>query len=255
MSLTGCDKGKSYAQLCEENTEICYEFHEDSWCKKERISVAFANLDNKIKPSDLQKFNLLTAYENYEVCVRHAAKIEHIKLKEKKNKRLENLFKARARIKELSDETLTSEHPRLLYFHWTRYLNRKSLEKFLALEGTKALETAASQHELATYYAKRDQDKTIQLLFHALELQKVEQPVNVEIFKSLSSIFATKGKMKQSYIWLKVLQLYSPKDDDITKNTLANWVKLHDLDGDFLDQVAESTLDKITSATFTAPRF
>jgi len=255
LMISSCDDSKSYTQLCEENKEICYEFHEDSWCKAERIKVGLANLELLTTAKDLQKFNLLIAYENYEKCVSHAAKIQHIKLKEKTTFRIENMMKARERIQELSDQTINSAHPRLLYFHWTRYLNKNSLEKFLALEGTDALETPESQHELATYYAKRDLDKTLQLLFHALELHQVGKEINVEIFKSLSTIFAEKGKVKQAYIWLKVLQLYAPEDEDTTESSLINFAKSHQLKATFLNKVAQSTLEKINSANFESPTF
>jgi hypothetical protein len=252
--LSGCDSAPSFAQLCEENPKICNEFHEDSWCKRERIAVGAANIEHKLQSGDLEKFNQLIAYENYNKCVTHASKIEHIKLKEKKTRRIENMMAARQRIDEIAEETIDSEHPRLLYFHWTRYLNEQSLEKFLLLEGTNELETPESQFELATYYIKRDQAKTLQLLFHALELNNEDNDVNVEVFKSLSSIFADKKQPKQSYIWLRVLQLYMPDDPSLSEVTLNNYVKLHSLDVNFLNKVAETTLDKILSADFTSPK-
>lgn len=255
IMISGCDSAPSFAQLCEENPEICGEFHEDSWCKRERIAVGAANIEHKIKVGDLQKFNQLIAYENYNKCLTHAAKIEHIKLKEKKTRRIENMMKARHRIEEISEQTISSEHPRLLYYHWTRFLNEQALEKFLALEGTDELETPESQYELATYYIKRDQAKTLQLLFHALELHNAENEVNVEVFKSLSSIFADKKQPKQSYIWLRVLQLHSPDDPSLSQTTLDSYVALNNLDVNFLDKVAETTLDKILNTTFTAPKF
>jgi len=255
IALSGCDTGPNYAQLCKDNPEICQEFHDDSWCKKERIAVGTANLDFKIQATDDKRFNQLIAYENYEKCVSHASLIEHIKLKEKKSRRIENMMLAREKIKEISDQTIDSEYPRLLYFHWSRYLNKKSLRKFLALEGTEVMETSASQFELATYYTKRDQDKTLQLLFHALELYKDGNDINSEIFKTLSSIFATKKETKQAYIWLKVLQLYNSKDPAIGENTLSNFAEGYKLDSKFLDKVAETTLSKIKASTFEPPRF
>ncbi len=255
IALSGCDAGPNYAQLCKDNPEICQEFHDDSWCKKERIAVGIANLDFKLQANDEKRFNQLIAYENYEKCVSHASLIEHIKLKEKKSRRIENMMLARDKIKEISDQTRNSEYPRLLYFHWSRYLNKQSLRKFLALEGTEVMETSASQFELATYYTKRDQDKTLQLLFHALELYKDGNDINSEIFKTLSSIFATKKETKQAYIWLKVLQIYNPDDPSIGENTLVNFAQGYNLNSKFLDKVAETTLNKIKSSTFEPPRF
>jgi len=255
LFLMACDNGPNFASLCEENPEICQEFTEDSWCKKERINVGFANLAQKQTPQDINQFNQLVAYEAYEKCISHASKIEHIKLKDKTTRRIDNMLKARAKIKEISDATVNSEHPRLLYFHWTRYMNEDSLAKFLAYEGSSELETPESQFELATYYAKRDPYKTIGVLFHALELHKDGNLINPEIFKSLSSIFTDKEKYKQGYIWLKVLNLYAPEDENISSTTLSEYATFYKLDAQFLDKAAALTLEKIENGTFTAPKY
>jgi len=253
--LVACDSAPSISQLCTENPKICEEFHEDSWCKSERVAVGKANIENKLDPKDIHKFNQLIAYENYEKCLTLASKIEHKKAKDKKTRRIENLMKARGRLEELAEETVHLEHPRLLYYHWTRFLNKESLAKFIALEGTEALETPDSQFDLATYYTKTDVNKTLEVLFHALELYPAGSELNSEIFKSLSSIFAMKGKMKQAYIWLRVLQLYDPEDPDINPKTLQSFVDIQQLDSVFLDKVADSTLNKIKSGTFVPPKF
>ncbi|GLX80415.1 hypothetical protein tinsulaeT_37550 [Thalassotalea insulae] len=254
-SLLGCDSAPNYVQLCQQHPQICEEFHEDSWCKKERIEVGMANIAAKTAPQDIHKFHQLIAYENYNKCVTHASNIEHVKLKEKKTRRIENMMKARNRLEEIAEQTRSSEHPRLLYYHWTRFLDKQALAKFLAMEGTQALETPESQYELATYYTKTDQQKTLQLLFHALELFNPESKVNNEIFKTLSSIFAEKQQVKQAYIWLRILQLYDPADKDIKPGTFKNYLDVYQLDGEFLDLVAESTLAKITNKTFVPPKF
>lgn len=255
LFLVACDNGPNFAKLCEENPEICQEFTEDSWCKKERINIGFANLEQKQDPKDINQFNQLVAYEAYEKCVSHASKIEHIKLKEKTTRRVNNMIKARERIKEISEETRNSDHPRLLYFHWTRYMDEAALEKFLSYEGSSELETPESQFELATYYAKRDPQKTIGVLFHALELHQEPNPINPEVFKSLSSIFTDKEKYKQGYIWLKVLSLYSPDDKDLTTESLSQYSTFYNLDAAFLDKAAELTLEKIREGNFTAPKY
>lgn len=254
--ITSCDSGTNFAALCKDNPEICQEFTEDSWCKRERIAVGIANVDAKLSPTDdLPKFHQLIAYEGYEKCISHASKIEHIKLKEKKTRRINNMMHARARIDEISEQTKNSNHPRLLYYHWTRHLDERALEKFLSLEGTKEMETSESLYELATYYIKRDPAKTLQLLFHSLEVLDSSEDINDEVFKSLSSIFAKRNEPKQAYIWLKVLSLYDPEDPVLAHNALENYIATHKLDYEFLDQVAEATLNKIESLEFKKPKF
>ena len=252
--LSGCDNKPNFAELCESNSEICNEFKEDSWCKRERIMVGFANLEHKLNPAGLHQFNQLIAYEHYEKCMVHASKIEHIKLKHKQTMRVNNAIKAKSRIVEISKATESSEHPHLLYNHWSRYINEEALAKFLGQEGSDALENPQSQYNLATYYTKIDPKKTLSLLYRALELYKTDEKINPEIFQSISTIFVENKSAKQVYIWLKVLRLYSPENKEVTEQSLNNYVNGYKLNKELLDKVAISTLDKIESGTFRSPK-
>jgi hypothetical protein len=252
--LSGCDNKPNFAELCESNSEICNEFEQDSWCKRERIKVGFANYEYKLKASGLHQFNQLIAYENYEKCMVHASKIEHIKLKHKKTMRVNNAIKAKNRIVEISNETEKSEHPHLLYYHWSRYINEESLAKFLSQEGSDALENPMSQFNLATYYTKIDPKKTLSLLYRALELYKVDEEINPEIFQSISTIFVENKSAKQVYIWLRVLRLYSPENEEVTEQSLINYLNGYKLNKELLDKVAVSTLNKIEAGTFKSPK-
>ncbi|GHE83202.1 DUF2989 domain-containing protein [Thalassotalea profundi] len=255
LALSACDSRPSFSTLCAENPEICQEFTKDTWCKRERIEVAYANWEHKENPHDLEKFNQLIAYEKYEKCIAKASLIEHIKLKEKQTRRLNNLAITKEKIKRISEITKHSEHPRLLYYHWSRYLDKNALAKFLALEHTELLKTHESQFELATYYTKRDPIKTLGLLYHSLELVKPKQQINVEVFKAIATYFADKQEAKQTYIWLKVLRLYAPEDEDIKQETLDNYIKGYQLDDAFLNKIASATLNKIQAGEFKAPKY
>lgn len=253
FALSACDNSPNFADLCQQHSEICEEFQEDTWCKKERIAVGFANLSHKLEGNDSNKYRQLISYEGYEKCMARAAKIEHIKLKIKKTIRTNNVFKAQEKIKEISLATVNSEHPDLLFFHWSRYLNEQSLNKFIALEGNELLEQPNRQVNLASYYAKRDPTKTLNLLYHALELYPNDAELDTEIFKSIASIFADKKEYKQVYIWSKILRLYDPKDSTINDQTLQRYVDDYELNAEFLNKVADTTLDKISAGTFVSP--
>ena len=253
-TLIACDSGPNFAELCEQHPEICQEFQEDSWCKRERITVGFANLTHKLDVNDGNKYQQLMAYEGYEKCMEHASKIEHIKLKVKKTMRIDNVIKAQAKIKEIAIATRNSEHPDLLFFHWSRYLNENSLNKFVALEGNELLERPNRQVNLASYYAKRDPNKTLDLLYHALELYQSDAKLDTEIFKSIASIFADRKEYKQAYIWSKILHLYNPDDKNITEKSLQYYIQTKDLNEKFLDKVAETTLKKIMAGKFKSPK-
>lgn len=253
--LLSCDSSKSLADLCKENPQICHEFGEDSWCKRERVDVALARIALKTQKQDLQKYHLLVAYEGYVSCMSLASQIQHIKLKEKTTLRKNNLLKAKAQLAELSEQTLSSKHPHLLYYHWSRELNKESLQQFIQLEGTNELENAISQYHLASYYSKKDLNKTLALLFHALELHQPKEKLIPEVLQTLATIFTNKNKPKQAYIWLKIYQLVENDNSTQIEFSLQQLAKNHKLNVDFLDKVAKNTLDKIEQGEFKTPKY
>ena len=255
LLLSSCDNSKSLTTLCKENPQICQEFGQDSWCKRERNSVTLARIDLKTINKDPNKYNLLIAYEDYVQCMGLASQIQHIKLKEKTTMRKNNLFKAEAMLAELAAQTLDSSHPHLLYYHWSRELNKDSLAQFLKLEGSAALENSLSQFQLATHYAKKDKNKTLRLLFRALELHQPEEKLIPEVFQTLATIFTNKEKPKQAYIWLKAYQLVTTKNKEQLKQQLKQYQSAFALDEDFLDKVAQNTLTNIENGTFKTPSY
>jgi hypothetical protein len=254
LLLPACDNKPSFSQLCDSNTEICNEFEQDSWCKRERIKVGFANLEQKLASSDINKYNQLIGYENYAKCMDHASKIEHIKLKSKQMMRVNNSIKAKKRITEISKETEKSDHPHLLYYHWSRYINEESLANFMAQEDSEALENSHSQYNLATYYTKINPNKTLKLLYRSLELYQEDETIYPEVFQSISTVFLEKRQAKQVYIWLRILRLHSPENEQVTEKSLNDYIVGYKLDKKLLDKVAAKTLDQIEDGTFKSPK-
>jgi len=254
LILSGCDDRVSLADICEQSTEICTEFKQDSWCKRERVSIARLRINIENKNLDTDKFKALVAYEGYIKCMSLAAQIQHIKLKEKGTFRKQNVMKAKDSLNSLINQTRNSDHPHLLYYHWSREIDANALGRLLKLEGTSQLENSTAQYHLATYYIKRNPKKTLRLLYHALELHELGTVLESEVLQTLSSIFIKKKQYKKAYIWLKIYQLYLDEPDELTEEGLTNYAITHKLDVDFLDKVASNTLDKILEGKFVSPK-
>lgn len=253
-ALAACDNTVKVADICTAHTEICQQLQEDNWCRAERRKLLVNYNQLQITQQESLKYNLLLSYEDYSKCVKKASLIEHIKYKEKKNIRINNYMNAKLRMEKLSNETMNSADPLLLYYHWSRHNNKESLAKLLTLEGTKTIENTQSQVNLATYYVKRDIQKAFSFLFHALELYKPGEEINSEIFQTLTTLFLDKKQYKQAYIWLKVLSLYTPNDNESANKALDNYAEAFQLDRDFLDKVASTTLKNIKAGSFVKPK-
>lgn len=249
---TGCDSGVSLGEACDKHGQICEQITPDSWCKAERKAVILANYQVEEFNVEHDKYALLIANENYAKCIYKASLIEHRKLKEKKTFRIDNHERTKVRLAKLAEETKNSTDPDLLFYHWSRFQEKSALKKFLSYEGTKKLETSRLQFNLATYYIKRDQAKTIALLYRSLELVKDDNDILPEIFRTLSTIYLDQKQFKQSYVWLRVLFEVNP--GEVNQKLLDDFSKGYQLDQDRLDSIAELTLDKISQGQFKSPR-
>jgi len=255
LPLYGCNDSVNLAQLCKDNVEICNEFGQDSWCKVQRIDVALNRIKVQNENLDGDKYNLLVAYEGYIKCMSLASQIQHIKLKEKTTLRKNNLFKAKANLSALSEKNSNSKHPHLLYYYWSRESNDLALAEFLQLEGSEIVENSTAQYHLATYYIKRNPKKTLGLLYRALELHQPGTTLSPEILQTLTTIFTQKKQYKQAYIWLRTYQLLLGKPDKMIEASLSSYQQEKNLNADFLDEVANTTLSKIEAGEFTSPSY
>jgi hypothetical protein len=250
--LTGCDEGLTLRQICQEKPGLCSDLSADGHCNNERMGMIFERYAEAKLPSDKNRYKLLVEAEKYSDCMALASQIEHIKLKEKKTRRVDGYLTSVQEIKRLSDQTKSSDYPPLLYYHWSRNGSASALEKFLALEGTKALNTPELTYGLATYYIKRDLPKTVKLLYKTLKLHKQDQPVNIEIYKSLSSIHYKLEKHSAAYLWAKVARLAGAEDVNLEelKIELSNQGK----GTNSLDELADKTYDSILDGNFVEPK-
>jgi len=255
LLLNGCDNKVNLKKLCNENTEICNEFGKDSWCKTERIDVVLNRIKVKNNNLDVDKYKLLIAYEGYIKCMSLASQIQHKKFKEKTTLRKDNLLKAAAQLSQLIEQSANSKHPHLLYYYWSRESSDSALKEFLQLEGDPILENSTAQYHLATYYIKRDSNKTLGLLYRSLELHQPGTELSPEILQSLVTIFTKIKKYKQAYIWLRTYQLLQDEPNEMIETSLNSYQQENALDTDFLDKVASSTLAKIKAGQFTSPSF
>ena len=79
-------------------------------------------------------------------------------------------MKATSQLLKLTAQSANSKHPHLLYDYWSRESSDSALKEFLQLEGDPILENSTAQYHLATHHIKRDNNKSLGLLYRSLEL-------------------------------------------------------------------------------------
>ncbi|BDF94753.1 DUF2989 domain-containing protein [Pseudoalteromonas sp. KAN5] len=253
LALTGCEQPLTLTKVCEDTPGLCNDLNTDSHCKALRAEVIMARYHEYKQPTDDNKYLLLKGFEKYDQCVSLAAKIEHIKLKTKTTSRVEAHLTSIKEMTRLYQDTKNTDHPGLLYYHWSRNNNQSALTKLLALENDPSVtQSAEMQFFLASYFIKFDEEKTIDLLYKTLELNKANETPNPEIYTTLVSLFYKHEKYKHAYTFAKVAQLSGITNVEIFPIEQQLTAAGKSLDS--LDTLAQQTYDSIQSGQFVSPR-
>lgn len=253
LLLTGCDEPLTLKRVCNETPGFCADLNKDSRCKEQRADVIFARYHEYKAPTDNNKYTLLKTFETYNQCVSLAAKIEHIKLKEKTTSRVEGHLTSLKEMTRIYQDTMNTDHPGLLYYHWSRNNNHTAMNKLLQMQDEKQVtQDPEIQLFLASYYAKFDDEKTINLLYRVLELNKPGEKPDVEVYSTLVSLFYKQNKYKHAYIFAKVAQMSGFEDVDILP--VKHQITSSGRSLSPLDELANETYNNIEEGTFVSPR-
>lgn len=252
LFLIGCERQITVREVCDVNESFCSDLNTDGHCNAIRSEVIVKRHLEKKDPSDENKYNLLLDFEEYSSCIHLASQIEHIKLKEKKNSRIKGYMTSLREIKRLIAETKDTSHPGILYYQWSQTNDEAALNKFLSLENTESMKNTQMQFLLATYYIKFDLEKTVNLLYRALELNPEHGTPNNEIYKTLVNIFYKQKKYKHAYIWALIAKESCIENIEITP--LEHMLETQGKSLGNLEKLANKTLEQIESGTFFSPR-
>jgi hypothetical protein len=253
--LSGCANmffgQKTISQICKEYPQMCNDLNSDAHCRREKAEIIRTRYANRQAPSDPLKFDLLMQFEDYQECIGKAAQIEHIKHKEKKTDRVKGVITARRQLAQLARDTEDSKYPYLLHYHWSRFGRQESLREYLVLEKAGKLEEPELQVFLAEFYVKRDLDKTVRILYRALELYESGDEVNPEIFYSLSTIFLKQERFPRAYVWAYIAKEYDVDNLDLT--AIEALVRQVGKRPSRLEDIGDDYMSDIRSGDFVAP--
>jgi len=252
LFIVGCERQITVREVCDVNANFCNDLNTDGHCNAIRSEVIVKRYLEKQDPSDESKYKLLLDFEEYSSCIHLASQIEHIKLKEKKNSRIKGYMTSIREIKRLTAETKDTSHPGMLYYQWSHTNDESALNKFLSLEDSKSMKNTQMQFLLATYYIKFDLEKTVNLLYRALELNPEGATPNNEIYKTLVNIFYKQKKYKHAYIWALISKESGIENIEITP--LEHMLESQGKSLTNLEKLASKTQEQIESGTFFSPR-
>lgn len=204
LALIGCDSLPTARAICLEDPQLCRGLNEDGWCQAQREKVIYSEYELKQKRTEPKIYNALVAWEGYRDCSELAGHVEMKRLKIRQSQRIGGYIRAEEAIRDLLKETAKSNHPSLLWYHWSREGNQAAYEKFVALEESGQLDTPELVLHIAAHYAGDDQEKAIDYLLKAVAMYDDEDDIDPVIFSRLTTLTYQVGDYKHSYVWALV---------------------------------------------------
>ncbi|MDN2481490.1 DUF2989 domain-containing protein [Vibrio agarivorans] len=208
--LNGCfDNTTDTDRLCRDNPALQCEYlnMDDGQCRIPRTDLVWHKYEVLKHPTDVNKIKEIELVSAYRGCLELSAQIEPIDGRDRKTHRVETMIYMGEEQARLTENLKSRNSAEVLYFLWSKTGDESARRQFLQREGNPELDTASMQYALATFYSSRNEQKTEQLLHRSLELTGSNAP-NVEIFKTLSSLYYRNEKTEQAYLWSMIAKAH-----------------------------------------------
>ncbi|MFQ2382243.1 DUF2989 domain-containing protein [Aeromonas dhakensis] len=248
LAVAGCNDDRIH-NICSNHPELCQDLVDDGWCRYERTDIIRSRFYLKEEGTDRRKYELMRNLERYLKCAERSTNIEYKRAREQKSPRVEGMLAAGDQLAQLDAATRNAKDPYLLLWHWTNNTNELARQQFLALEGQPALEEPELQLALGGIYAKREPQKAIALMQHALSLYREGDQVNGRILTSLSTLYMGQKEYGQAYLWGKVSESFQ-NAAEVSASRFSLYHSLSKQQQEGLDSQAAILVEQLKSGTY-----
>lgn len=224
----GCKKLPPAEAICEDHPELCRGLNQGSWCKAERSSVVINEYSRKEENTDPNIYQALLAWEEYRDCIELAAHVEMKRLKIRQSQRVEGYIRAEEAIEDYLKSTTRTNHPGLLWYHWSRDGNKKAYRKFVRLEQSGQLNTPELVLNIAAHYAEEEKEIAVSYLLKAISMYEDEADIDLRIYRQLTTLLFQLEDYRHSYIWALITKEKEPEVVDMSRLDEEGKLTIHD---------------------------
>jgi len=249
--LTACGDQDPVVVICENDNAICQDLNTDKWCQKERDALIIARFDSTKSSTEQNQYALLTSLNEYQECIKIAALIEPRQYPELKAQRVAAMLSTYDELLAVEKETLTSNDPYILNYHWVSHNNEEAKQRFIALSKKQTFNDPALYFALANIYDS-NVNKAIENLLKGISLLDEKSEMTTKLLYGLITAYMHERDYKQAYLWSHVAIILKVENINLT---LFNRNKIASRDKTRLEHLAERVAEQIEEQTFTAESY
>lgn len=248
LFLAGCEQDR-IKTLCDSSPSLCADLHVDSWCKFERSDLIRARRQYSISPDDASAYSLMVELDRYHDCLEPLLGIEYTKRKERKNDKLDAVIKAREDLRQLEQETRTSDYPYLQLWHWQRHGDHQARIGFLNQAGNPLMQQPELQKALAELLAPRDKQAAEQALHQALGLYPAGATIDTGIIANLINLYISGKRYSDAWVWARVL-VSLDQQAGVNLNRMDAYARFDEQQQQDMQQQADHIVQRLKNGTY-----
>lgn len=249
--LTACSKPDDIVTICENDNALCQDLNSDKWCQKERDNLIIARFNATESKTEQEQYALLTSLNDYQECIKIAALIEPRQHPELKAQRVAAMLSTYDELIALEKETLTSNDPYILNYHWVAHNNEKSKQRFIRLAKKQSFSDPALYFAIANIY-DTNANKAIENLLKGICLLNENHVMTTKLLYGLITAYMHERNYKRAYMWSQVAINLNVENINLT---LFNQNKITERERRRLDKLAVRMAEKIKNQEFTTESY
>jgi len=256
--LTSCSDPHDAVTICANDDAICADLNTDEWCQTERYDLITSRFEMKTNTSERAQYSLLTALSGYQECIKIAALIEPRTHPELKTERVAAMLSTYDDLIVLEKQTLSSNNPYILNYHWVSHNNENAKQRFIALSKQQRFDDPALYFAIANIYGNNT-DKAIANLLKGITLLGNNVQFNnsqlddssdmtTKLFYAIITAYMHKRDYQLAYLWSQVALISDIKNINLS---LFNNHKITISEQRRLDKLAARVAEQIEDKQFT----
>lgn len=250
--LSACDDSNDVDAICANNEAICTDLNSDQWCQTERNTLITARFNAQEDTTGQAQYLLLSALSDFQECIKIAALIEPRTHPELKTLRVSAMLSTYDELIALEQQTLSSNDPYVLNYHWQSHNNEAAKKRFMSLAKEQHFNDPALYFSLANIY-DRNTTRSITYLLKGISLlgnnnQLVEDnKMTDKLVYGLITAYMHERRYARAYLWSQVAIALEVENINLT---LFNQNKLSDVDKVRITELAEQVTEQIEDKQF-----
>ncbi len=213
--LAACGEPNDVVTICANDDALCQDLNSDTWCQRERDSLITARFHLKQDETEQAQYSLLTSLSAYQECIKIAALIEPRTHPELKTLRVSAMLSTYDELLALEKQTLNSNNPYILNYHWVTHNNEAAKRRFITLSKKQSFDDPELYFAIANIY-DNNTDKATENLLKGIRLIDDDHEMTTKLIYGLITTYMHQRRYDLAYLWSHVAIILDVKNINLT---------------------------------------